>query len=89
MNVERRIVCAALRLPGTGAIICGPRHFDPMMKGQMGLTPEAWKNADQGFINTHGEFLTREDALHVALANGQRLRRCGGDERRLYSENLY
>jgi len=50
---------------------------------------ESWKGCDQGFINQRGNFLTREDALKIALANGQRRKRCGGDERQLFSENLY
>lgn len=33
--------------------------------------------------------MTREEAHEVAKAAGQIIRRCGGDEHKLYSENLY
>lgn len=84
------IVCAALRGP-YARIICGVRHFDPIMREQIRASgfDARWKIADQGFVNAKGQFLDREQALHVALACGQRKRRCGDDEHQLYSENLY
>ena len=84
------VVCAALRLP-SGRKICGPRHFDPVMRSQIANDTEApaWKFAEQGFVDQHGNWLTREDAHRIALANGQRRKRCGGDESKLFSENLY
>lgn len=86
----RWVVCAALRLP-SGRKICGPRHFDPTMRSQIANDTEAaaWKTAEQGFVDQRGEWLTREEALQIALYNGQRRKRCGGDSTRLYSENLY
>jgi hypothetical protein len=47
------------------------------------------RNSEQGFIDTWGNFLTREEAWVNATFNNQIIRRCGGDEGRLYSENLY
>jgi len=47
---------------------------------------EPW---EQGFVDQHGEFMTREEAHKVAIEAGQIIRRCGGDEERLFSENLY
>lgn len=85
------VVCAALRIP-SGYVICSARHFDPLMREQIAAHaygPEVWKTAEQGFINARGQFLAREDALQVAKAHGQIKRRCGGDERQLFSENLY
>lgn len=83
------IVCAALRV--NGRIICGPRHFDPVMRMQIANDTEAplWRHAEQGFVDQWGNFLTRKEALEIALRNGQRRRRCGGDDDQLYSENLY
>jgi hypothetical protein len=43
----------------------------------------------QGFLDQWGEFMTREEAHGVATRQRQILRRCGGDEGRLFSENLY
>lgn len=85
------IVCAANRHRDTGLIVAGARHYDAVMREQMyanGGFP-FWNNCDQGFIDQRGEFLTREEALVIALANGQRRFRCGGDETELYSENLW
>jgi hypothetical protein len=49
----------------------------------------AWNRAEQGFVDQRGEYLTREEAFEVASKAGQIIRRCGGDEGRLFSENLY
>jgi hypothetical protein len=91
MSLQRRVVCAANRHRETGLIICGARHYDPIMRAvmkQLGGWPY-WNNVDQGFIDQRGVFMEREEALRVALAAGQRAYRCGGDEQTLYSENLY
>jgi hypothetical protein len=74
----------------------GPRHFHALMHVAIqamihsgsGSRAE-WTQSEQGFIDQWGTFMTREEALAVALAAGQRLYRCGGDETRLFSENLY
>lgn len=86
---QRRVVCAAVRFED-GDMLVGPRHFDKVMREQAdrreGAEVEAYT---QGFIDQHGVFMTREEALDVALKAGQRIFRCGGDESKLYSENLY
>jgi hypothetical protein len=84
----QRVVCAALRNEH-GQIICGPRHYDSIMRGQIGISRNDWKSAEQGFVDQFGKFLTREEALEIAQSTGQIIRRCGGDEKRLFSENLY
>lgn len=48
-----------------------------------------WRGSEQGFVDQFGTFLTREEALPIARAAGQIRFRCGGDEIRLYSDNLY
>lgn len=84
-----RIVCAAIHLVG-GLVIPSARHFDMTMRlviASIGAgTPQGSR---QGFIDQHGQFYTREEAWPIALANDQIRRRVGGDEGRLYSENLY
>lgn len=84
----RRVVCAALR-NGEGTIVCGPRHFDETMRRQIIESGGDWRAAEQGFVDQRGEWLTREEALSVAVVAGQIIRRCGGDDHELFSENLY
>lgn len=67
---QRRVVCAACRHRSTQRIVCGPRHFDPIMRTSMG--PERWGGlADQGFIDQWGTFMDRAEAFQVAKAAGQ------------------
>ncbi len=90
LSLSPWIVCAALRL-SSGRVICGPRHFDPIMRTQIANDTEspAWKFAEQGFVDQYGNFFTRAEALKIAIVNGQRRKRCGGDRNELFSENLY
>ena len=85
-DVQRRVVCAAIMLRG-GRVIAGPRHMDAVMRSQ--LHGEDTGSALQGFVDQFCAFLTREEAWPIAVAAGQILRRVGGDEGHLYSENLY
>lgn len=85
----RRVVCAAIR-DESGNIVCGPRHYDHLMHKQIAAFPKgSWNLAEQGFVDQHGDWLTREEAWEIAEAAGQIVRRCGGDGKELYSENLY
>lgn len=43
----------------------------------------------QGFLTNTGRFVSRAEALRIARAAGQIIRRCGGDSHALYSENLW
>jgi hypothetical protein len=85
----RWVVCAANRHKTRGIIICGARHWDEVMRGQVEAMGEDYHSWDQGFIDQRGEWMTREEAHEVAKENGQIRRRCGGDAKRLFSENLY
>ena len=88
-NSQRRVVCAAIR-NARGEIICGPRHFDATMHQTIrNHASTDWKGAEQGFVDQHGIFLNRKQALGVAEEAGQIIRRCGGDDKELFSENLY
>ncbi len=89
----RRVVCAAIR-NCNGEIICSARHYDLLMHAQIKTSTsiEDWKkksSVEQGFIDQWGTYMSREEALEVATAAGQVLRRCGGDRKELFSENLY
>jgi hypothetical protein len=85
--VSARIVCAAIKV--NDEIICGARHHDKIMNLQLKKVERDPANEVQGFIDQYGHFLTRELAWKIAEYQGQIIRRCGGDGKRLYSENLY
>lgn len=93
VNVQRfvrRVVCAAVLSKESGEMVVGPRHFDAVMHRQLSRLPlRAMAEAEQGFIDQRGVFMTREEAWVVAEAAGQIVRRVGGDGRKLFSENLY
>lgn len=93
MNMDRRIVCAAIRAED-GEVIVGIRHYSADMHRQIEARADGAKfthrhDADQGFVNTWGEYLTRAEAFIVAKHHGQIIRpeACTGDL--LYSEGLY
>lgn len=82
----RVVVCAAVRsLINPFIIWVGPRHFDMTMREYM----PGKIDGEQGFIDQFGKFMTRQEAWKVAEAAGQIKYRCGGDEGKLFSENLY
>ena len=97
---NKRIVCAANRYAGT-IIVCGARHYDRSMHTVLKYLPEDSRNSEeQGFINTWGEFLDREEAWTVACYNEQVIRLVGSQTEydmtsfmdsgaELFSENLY
>lgn len=86
-----RVVCAAIRHKITGAIICGARHFDKIMCKQIeGPKIGVWADADQGFIDQFGNFMTRQEAYVIAEKNGQFFGKDAPHEKGcLYSEDLY
>lgn len=83
-----RIVCAANRYGNI--LIVAPRHFDPLMHEQIDrldikISSSHW---EQGFIDQHRRFYTREEAWKIAEFNGQIIRSVSSPGK-LYSENLY
>ena len=94
---ERRVVCAAIRA-SDGMLLLGIRHYSGDMHSQIMARHDGRKfnnrlDADQGFVDQRGVWMSREEAYKVALAAGQ-LRypeACGVglDGPRLYSEGLY
>lgn len=95
-NIEKPqqvVVCAACRWKEI--TVAGARHFDKVMVSQIkALMPRnnfpASVRWEQGFIDQFGDFLTREEAMKIAIAAGQKV-----DIKRnvsctkLYSEGLY
>jgi hypothetical protein len=84
----RRIVCAA-NMDATGQIVLGARHHDTLMNEAIRKLPSYTTPWKQGFIDQFGVFVDRQDAHRIATEADQIIRRCGGDENTLYSENLY
>ena len=87
---KRRIVCAANKFPD-GTMILGVRHWDPVMREQarrIGYSEKSNGVCEQGFLDNHQSFVTREEAWVIANEAGQIIHRCGGDEGCLYSENI-
>ncbi len=89
-RTQRRVVCAAIRKGDT--LICGARHFDQTMHQQIERMhfndPRFMRDAEQGFVDQWGEFMTREEAYMVARERGQFL----ADpihKTALFSEDLY
>lgn len=80
-----------------GTVICGVRHYCPIMRKSVDAFLKAKtlrvKGSSyyigQGFTDQWGNFLNRKSAFYVALFQDQILKRCGGDESTLYSENLH
>lgn len=91
MKNQRIIVCAANRNK-EGKIVTGARHWDSVMRGQIlvdGKRPANWFDAEQGFIDQAGAFLTRREAWIVAEKAGQIKYWNGHNEGILFSEDLY
>lgn len=88
MIVKQRVVCAAIKNTD-GDIICGPRHFDIIMRLQIMNSKKDWIIPEQGFVDQFGKFLNRKEAYIVAKSAEQIIRPTGGDEGKLFSENIY
>lgn len=89
--MDTLVVCAAHRYED-GLIICSPRHYDSVFhacRKAAGRSGATHGHPEQGFVDQRGNFLTREEARAIAVGREQIRRRCGGDEKRLFSENLY
>lgn len=90
-------MCAAIRA-SDGRVLIGIRHYSLDMHEQIAQRRDSLKfrqrhDPDQGFVDQHGVYMTREEAYKVALAAGQiiNLQACGEglDGPKLYSEGLY
>ena len=90
----RVVVCAANQFKlfdGRVFVVCAPRHYDVnMIKHIHRLDIQGFVEEEtQGFVDQFGVFMTRKQAWRVAEEAGQIKYRCGGDDGRLFSENLY
>lgn len=96
-GVVRHVVCSAIRA-ADGDVLLGIRHYSADMRAQIAVRRDGWKfehrhDEDQGFVDQHGVFMSREEAFRVAADHGQirYLDKCGVglDGPKLYSEGLY
>lgn len=86
----RRLVSAAM-LMDDGLVVPGIGHFSHEMRAVLHrIYGEGYhlRVREQGFVDTHGNFLGREEAWERAMRTGQILRDCGTTGE-LFSENLY
>lgn len=90
----RLVVCAANKY-GSGDVFVGIRHFCPIMRQNMqGYDIPLMRQLDgevQGFVDQHGVFMDRVEALEVATKACQinRYRTKTHPEHLLFSEDLY
>lgn len=94
---QRRVVCAAIRA-ADGEVLLGTRHYSHDMHRQMEFRVDRARfmhrhDEDQGFVDQHGVFMSREEAYKVAVEAVQIVYpdACGEglDGPKLYSEGLY
>ena len=84
------VVCAACRAVSNGKehIVLGVRHFDRLMSETIETMGINDLDFEEGFITNKGRYITRQEAMQLAIANNQ-IRRIVSDDIQLYSENLY
>ena len=69
--------------------ICGLANYTHEEVKNYWKSPSPGKRIEQGFVDQHNTFYTREEAWIIASNNDQIIRRIPGCDGTLYSENLY
>lgn len=80
-----------------GDIIASPRHYDSifhltvkMLTAEKQAVWNKHSEVTQGFLTNRGKFVDRKEALKIARAAGQILKKSGNpDSDELFSEDLY
>lgn len=89
------IICAAIYIPSLDKIYYGHRHNHCLeaANGELSWTRSRKEISSiaviQGFVTNTNRFVTREEALIIALANNQVLDKEQIRGKQLYSEDLY
>lgn len=85
-----------IKSTGKGVVLCGARHSDIFRQLEsLGFGPkDGYEEMEQGFVDSYGNFLTREEAYEHAKACGQLClriirERSENGNRRLLSEDLW
>lgn len=88
---KEKILCAAIHNPkdkdmtGDPLIYCGHRHSNILWQSK-----SVSRNPNhQGFLTSKGRFVSRQEALKIALENDQVLDKNDIIGNNLYSEDLY
>lgn len=102
--MEEMIVCSAVKgkINNIEYIVLGSRHYDKVMRNQISALNQAYsivgaifKDTEQGFYTNKERFVSRKEAMKIAIARKQIKRLVGSQhvadlsEQELYSENLY
>lgn len=102
--MEEMIVCSAVKgkVNNIEYVVLGSRHYDKIMRSQIAVLNQAYsivgatfKNGEQGFYTNKERFVSRKEAMKIAIARKQIKRLVGSQhvanlsEQELYSENLY
>lgn len=99
-KLNQKVIAAACKIvvDGNEVILCGVRHFDPVMNSQIKAIKESAIEIDgnkdpynQGFVDQYGNFLTRKEAMDIVKQNGQPFdyERNGSQDDILYSEGVW
>lgn len=96
---QEYILCAAIHYTNTtpvipnqpkniqqGFVVCGRRHHNIIQAVYQLSGIKAQANAIQGFLTSEDRFLTREEAIKLAVIREQLI---GSAKQQLYSEDLY
>lgn len=96
---ERHVLCAANRFElhdGSKVVVTGARHYSrnmtaiaKLLRNTKVIVRTQVIDDDQGFIDSVGGYLTRTEALALALTGGQVNKERNGAHDELYSEGLY
>jgi hypothetical protein len=91
-KAQRVVVCAAIKDNFTEEVVIGIRHRDTHMTKSMNNSNSFYGDPyTEGFVDQHGVFMDRKEALAIAIAAGQiGLRKPKGFPKDvLLSEDLY
>lgn len=96
IETHKRYVAAVANRAEDGTLFLGVRHCCPLMTGSI----DNWKKInriedkhnpkmEQGFVDQHGNFMNRREAMSVAVASCQIKKSIGYTSNELFSEHLY
>jgi hypothetical protein len=94
-NPDERIICSGIQITSTGKVYNGHRHNHCIeaMNGELSWSMNRQQISKiekvQGFVTSHGRFVTREEGLIIAVAQNQVLDATQIRGNQLFSEDLY
>ncbi len=102
-NTQEYIICSAIHYPNhttqsvhkpkniqSGLVLCGRRHHNIIIIYHELTGLKTGEGTIQGFLTSKDRFVTREEAVPIALAANQiPFNRDVLDKKQLYSEDIY